>query len=63
MEQIGSNIEKTTPLAEYLKDEVERLVAVINSQDLTFWEKLKVIIAEDEQAINKLYKEEKRRIS
>lgn len=60
MEQIGSNIEKTTPLAEYLKDEVERLVAVINSQDLTFWEKLKVIIAEDEQAINKLYKEEKR---
>ena len=60
MEQIGSNIEKTTPLAEYLKDEVERLVAIINSQDLTFWEKLKVIIAEDEQAINKLYKEEKR---
>lgn len=60
MEQIGSNIEKTTPLAIFLKDEVEKLSAVMNSEDLSFWEKLKVLITDDEKSLRKLYKEQQR---
>ena len=60
MEQIGSNIEKTTPLAMFLKDEVEKLSSVMNSEDLSFWEKLKVLIADDEKSLRKLYKEQQR---